>query len=75
MVSNGLVICDLQSTTATTTMARSPKMTRGKLYLPCLPAPHHHHHAVAPSNRHRTTQSCLFEGDTAKERLRDVGGE
>ena len=28
LVSNGLVICDLQSTTTTTTMARSPKMAR-----------------------------------------------
>ena len=55
MVSNGLVTCDLQSTTTTTTMARSPNMTMGEvvhsLPLRAAPPPHTQPKPKAPASR------------------------
>ena len=55
LVVNGLVTCDLQSTTTTTTMARSPNMTMGEvvhsLPLRAAPPPHTQPKPKAPASR------------------------
>ena len=55
LVVNGLVTCDLQSTTTTTTMARSPNMTMGEVVHPlplrAAPPPHTQPKPKAPASR------------------------